>query len=122
MCKWWTETLHDNAKLTNTHDLGFMICPWSIPAWELLHDERAYHTTITAAKSLLSRFDSRANCLRSWDSCITKRYSFQKPEDGFLVIIVRLFLSVLFVYALPFRCRESLELMVLLHFSTRTIS
>ncbi|PNH77378.1 hypothetical protein VD0001_g102 [Verticillium dahliae] len=86
-CKWWTESLHTNALLTNTHDLGFMICPWARPAWDLRRDARAYETTLTAARSLYSRYDIRVGSLRSWDVCITKRYSFLTPDDGILVII-----------------------------------
>ncbi|KAH6695099.1 unsaturated glucuronyl hydrolase [Plectosphaerella plurivora] len=86
-CKWWTETLHANAKLTYTHDLGFMISPWASLAWDMHRDARAYQTMLTAASSLYNRYDENVGCIKSWDFCITKRYSFTKPEDGFLVII-----------------------------------
>ncbi|KAM0327553.1 hypothetical protein ACHAQA_005844 [Verticillium albo-atrum] len=86
-CKWWTETLHPNALMTTTHDLGFMICPWARPAWDLRRDARAFETTIAAARSLYSRYDAKVGSLRSWDICVTKRYSFLSPDDGFLVII-----------------------------------
>lgn len=87
-CKWWTESLHANAQLTYTHDLGFMISPWASLAWDLHRDARARQTMLTAAKSLYDRYDAKVGCIRSWDFCVTKRYSFTKPEDGFLVIIV----------------------------------
>ncbi|KZL63202.1 unsaturated glucuronyl hydrolase, partial [Colletotrichum incanum] len=86
-CNWWTETLHRNAQLTTTHDLGFMIFPWARPAWELLNDRRSYETAIAAAKSLYSRYDATVGSIRSWDVCITKRYKFLDPSKDFLVII-----------------------------------
>ncbi|WYZ39148.1 hypothetical protein EsH8_III_001062 [Colletotrichum jinshuiense] len=86
-CRWWTEALHPNARLTTTHDLGFMIFPWARPAWELQNDRRSYETAIAAAKSLYSRYDSAVGSIRSWDVCVTKRYKFLDPSKDFLVII-----------------------------------
>lgn len=88
-CKWWTTNLHKNALVTGTHDLGFMISPWARKAWELEHDTRAYNTCITAAKTLGARFNEKVQGLRSWDTCVTKRYSFTDPSKDFLVIIVQ---------------------------------
>jgi len=87
-CKWWTTNLHQNATLTTTHDLSFMISPWARPAWELEKDSRAYGTLITAAKTLAQRYSPKTQCLRSWDTCVTNRYSFVDPSEDFLVIIV----------------------------------
>ncbi|KAK0373748.1 unsaturated glucuronyl hydrolase [Colletotrichum limetticola] len=86
-CKWWTETLHPNAELKTTHDLGFMIFPWARPAWELSGDRRSFETALTAARSLYSRFDATVGSIRSWDICVTKRYKFLDPSKDFLVII-----------------------------------
>ncbi|KAI1370952.1 glycoside hydrolase family 88 protein [Hypoxylon crocopeplum] len=86
-CKWWTASLYPNATLKNTHDLGFMIAPWARAAWELENDVRAYDTVITAAKSLMTRYSPVVGCMRSWDTCVTKRYSFQDLDKDFLVII-----------------------------------
>lgn len=88
-CKWWTENLHSNAAMTTTHDLGFMIAPWARPAWELNHDTRAFETLKLAAKSLVSRFSPTVGLVRSWDTCVTNRYSFQDPNNEFLTVIVR---------------------------------
>ena len=87
-CKWWTENLHQNAQLTTTHDLSFMISPWARKAWELERDSRSYETLITAAQTLATRYNEKVGCLRSWDTCVTKRYSFLDPSLDFLVIIV----------------------------------
>ncbi|KAI0117506.1 glycoside hydrolase family 88 protein [Daldinia grandis] len=86
-CKWWTASLYRNAKLTTTHDLGFMIAPWARAAWELENDVKGFDTVITAAESLMTRYSPVVGCVRSWDTCITKRYSFQDPDKDFLVIV-----------------------------------
>jgi hypothetical protein len=89
--KWWTVNLHQNASLKTTHDLNFMISPWARVAWELNRDVKAYETLLTAAKTLGSRYNTKTKCLRSWDTCVTKRYSFTDPSLDFLVIIVSLY-------------------------------
>ncbi|KAI2776238.1 glycoside hydrolase family 88 protein [Daldinia loculata] len=86
-CKWWTASLYRNAKLKTTHDLGFMIAPWARAAWELENDVKGFDTVITAAESLMTRYSPVVGCIRSWDTCTTKRYSFQDPEKDFLVIV-----------------------------------
>lgn len=88
VCQLWTINLHQNAHLNSTHDLGFMIHSWAKLAWELERDTRAYDTIIRAAKSLASRYSRAVGAIRSWDTCVTKRYSFQDPSEDFLVIIV----------------------------------
>ena len=87
LCHWWSVNLHQNAARSGTHDLGFMIAPWAIKAWELEGDHRAYNSLVIAAQSLVNRFDSRVQSLRSWDVCATKRYAFNDPSKDFLVII-----------------------------------
>lgn len=87
-CKWWTENLHQNALLGTTHDLGFMIAPWAKVAWELNRDQRAFETLKTAAKTLHGRFGKEVGLIRSWDTCVTKRYQFINPQDEFLTVIV----------------------------------
>jgi hypothetical protein len=87
-CNWWTENLHQNSQLRTTHDLSFMISPWASMAWKLNHDRRAYETLLTAARTLSERYCATIGCLRSWDTCQTKRYSFLDPALDFLVIIV----------------------------------
>ncbi|KAI1474106.1 glycoside hydrolase family 88 protein [Daldinia eschscholtzii] len=86
-CKWWTASLYQNAKLKTTHDLGFMIAPWARAAWEIENDVRGFDTMVTAAESLMTRYSPVVGCIRSWDTCITKRYSFQDLNKDFLVIV-----------------------------------
>lgn len=64
-----------------------MIQPWAQIGWELDRDPECYATLITAADSLASRFDKKIGCIRSWDSCFTKRYHFDDPSKNYLVII-----------------------------------
>jgi uncharacterized protein YyaL (SSP411 family) len=87
LCKWWTANLHQNALKRDTHDLGFMIAPWAMKAWELQRDAAAYNSLVLAAHSLASRFNATTQCLQSWDICVTNRYSFTDPSKDFLVII-----------------------------------
>lgn len=99
-CTWWTETLHANAHLATTHDLGFMIMPWARPAWELRHDTRALETLKTAAATLHGRYSPAVGAIRSWDTCVTRSYNFQDPNKEFLVIIDNMMnLSLLFYVA-----------------------
>ncbi|EGU89142.1 hypothetical protein HZS61_014813 [Fusarium oxysporum f. sp. conglutinans] len=86
-CKWWTESLHQNGSLMGTHDLGFMICPWARLQWDLHRDPKAFDTLMTAANTLADRFSAKVGCIRSWDVCQTKVYSFTDPSKDFLVII-----------------------------------
>ncbi|KAJ8121983.1 hypothetical protein ONZ43_g1700 [Nemania bipapillata] len=86
-CKWWTEHLHQNAHLSTTHDLGFMIMPWAKLAWELNRDHRAFETLKIAAKTLHGRYSDTVGLIRSWDTCVTKRYSFLDPSSEFLTVI-----------------------------------
>lgn len=99
-CTWWTENLHANAHLAATHDLGFMTMPWARPAWELRRDARAFETLKAAAGTLLGRYSPAVGAIRSWDSCVTRAYSFRDPGREFLLIIDNMMnLSLLFYVA-----------------------
>jgi hypothetical protein len=77
-----------------------MITPWARPAWELRHDARALETLKTAAATLHARYSPAVGAIRSWDSCVTRAYSFQDPTSEFLVIIDNMMnLSLLFYVA-----------------------
>lgn len=84
---WWTTNLHSQALRLDTHDLGFMIQPWAQLGWQLDEDLQCRNSLITAAYSLASRFNPKVGAIRSWDTCVTKRYSFQDASKNFLVII-----------------------------------
>ncbi|KAF2182440.1 glycoside hydrolase family 88 protein [Zopfia rhizophila CBS 207.26] len=76
-CKWWTSNLHSQASRKDTHDLGFMIQPWAQICWGIDRDPGCLSSLVTAAHMLGGR----------WDTCRTKRYSFDNPKKDFLVII-----------------------------------
>ena len=86
-CRWWSHNLHQQASQRGTHDLGFLIQPWAQRGWELDGDRACYDSLVTAAYALAERFDCKVGCIRSWDTCFTKRYSFADPSEDFLVII-----------------------------------
>ncbi|KAF9890074.1 hypothetical protein FE257_006235 [Aspergillus nanangensis] len=84
----WSDPIRSQAHRTDTHDLGFVIMPHMRPRWELLHDDQALETIITAAESLYQRYDSRLRAIRSWDTFDWhENVNIRDPEDNFLVII-----------------------------------
>lgn len=62
--------------------------PWTSLSWELNQDARALETMKTTAKTLASRFSPEVGCIRSWDTCKTRKYDFRDTDSEFLVIIV----------------------------------
>lgn len=100
--RWWTDSLHQNARLTGTHDIGFMIMPWARRAWELNGDRRALDSITVAATTLSHRFSptiGAAGAIRSWDVCTTQVYNFTDPDQEFLVIIDNMMNLDLLFYA-----------------------
>jgi unsaturated chondroitin disaccharide hydrolase len=71
--KWLAEAKKYTAKIekeqynTGTHDLGFMIYCSFGNGYRLTKDENYKKVIIQAAKSLSSRFNSKAGVIRSWD-------------------------------------------------------
>ncbi len=64
----WTAPLADNARRTNTHDLGFLIFD-SFGQGMRLGGEAGYRDVVlTASRSLASRFNERAGAIKSWDT------------------------------------------------------
>lgn len=118
LCSWWTTNLHPNALKRDTHDLGFMIAPWAIRAWELQRDATAYNSLVMAAHSLASRFNTTTQCLRSWDVCITSRYSFTDPSKDFLVIIDNMLNLDLLFWVARETCNAELYQIALAHAHT----
>ncbi|KAJ5812486.1 hypothetical protein N7474_008787 [Penicillium riverlandense] len=118
LCRLWTANLHQNALKRDTHDLGFMIAPWAMQAWNIYHDPTAYNTLVMAAHSLASRFNATTKCLRSWDVCITNRYSFTDPSQDFLVIIDNMLNLDLLFWAAHETSNKSLYEIALAHACT----
>lgn len=85
----WSDALHQESRLTNTHDLGFIILPHMRLRWELFNDSTALDTILTAAESLYTRFSPTVGAIRSWDEDIWRLVapeSFIRKEN-FIVII-----------------------------------
>ena len=61
--------------------------PWARPAWESFETGYDLYAIEAAAKSLASRFNSNVGCTRSWDKCVSQRYSYMDKTANFLVII-----------------------------------
>ncbi|KAJ7476203.1 Six-hairpin glycosidase-like protein [Mycena latifolia] len=76
------------ATLTDTHDLGFLCLPFQ-HQYALHQTPEAKEVLLAAASNLAARFDVRVGTIRSWDTCITKRYAFgpERFETDFLTII-----------------------------------
>ena len=83
----WSDPIYDMATRTDTHDMSFMIQPSMRVKWELLHDERALKSIITAARSLYTRNSHSVRAIRSWDTLTQKGIDISDPTEDFLVII-----------------------------------
>lgn len=58
----------EEAKLHGgTHDLGFMLYDSFGKAWELTGERSYRDVVLRSARTLISRFDPRVGCIRSWD-------------------------------------------------------
>ncbi|KAH9222326.1 Six-hairpin glycosidase-like protein [Leptodontidium sp. 2 PMI_412] len=83
----WSGPLHAMAARTDTHDLGFIIEPALRMDWELLGNSRSLQSLIAAAYSLASRYEERAQAIRSWDLINKKDIQIISMEENFIVII-----------------------------------
>ncbi|MBN9297775.1 MAG: glycoside hydrolase family 88 protein [Filimonas sp.] len=64
----WTESLEQNQYNTAHHDLGFMMyCSYG-NAYRLTKNEHYKAVLIQSAKSLISRYNERVGCIKSWNS------------------------------------------------------
>ncbi|KAM5359840.1 hypothetical protein ACJZ2D_014182 [Fusarium nematophilum] len=82
----WSNPIHQESRLTNTHDMGFIMMPHMRPRWELYHDETALQSITTSARNLATRFCPTVGAIRSWDPEVWSLVSRGKPGD-FIVII-----------------------------------
>lgn len=70
----WTESLKTNQFNTKHHDLGFMMyCSYG-NAYRITKNEAYEKILIQSAKSLISRFNPKVGCIKSWD--------FRESWDG----------------------------------------
>ncbi|KAJ4259717.1 hypothetical protein NW762_007648 [Fusarium torreyae] len=83
----WSDPLHEYAQRTDTHDMSFMIQPSMRVRWEVLHDEEALDSVVTAARSLYTRYNSKVGAIRSWDVLSQNGVDISSMTEDFLVII-----------------------------------
>ncbi|KAL7944114.1 glycoside hydrolase family 88 protein [Trichoderma barbatum] len=83
----WQRDMEKEQFNKETHDLGFMILPAFYRHYKHFQSTTSKDIIINAGRSLASRWSEKVQCLRSWDECLTKRFSFENPNDDFLVII-----------------------------------
>ena len=65
--KKWTEALSEQQFNTGTHDIGFMIGSSYGQAYKLTKNEDYKAVLIEAATSLVSRYNEKVGCIKSWD-------------------------------------------------------
>ena len=80
----WTETLEPLKKLTNHHDIGFlMYCSFG-NAYRLTGNERYKDILIESARSLCTRFNEKTGCIESWNY----RKAWNGKDEWFYPVII----------------------------------
>lgn len=84
----WKNAIEPQKHNTETHDIGFMIMPAFQREYEINnHDPTAANVIATAAESLMTRWNEKAQCFKSWNGMKTKAYNFCNESSDTLVII-----------------------------------
>ena len=63
----WNRKIENQKNVTNTHDLGFMFYCSFGNGYRLTGNEEYKQIMLTAANSLITRYNSNVGCIRSWD-------------------------------------------------------
>lgn len=80
----WTEALESLKKMTNHHDIGFlMYCSYG-NAYRLTGDERYKEVLIESARSLCTRFNETTGCIESWNY----RKAWNAVDEWFYPVII----------------------------------
>lgn len=87
LCRTWAGPLHQMAKRTNTHDLGFITQPALRMDWEVSGNMDSFRSLVTAAHNLASRWGERVGAIRSWDKAVSRAYNIVDKEKNFLIIV-----------------------------------
>jgi len=82
--KRWTDGLEANATRTDTHDLGFLIFDSFGLGLQLTADPHYREVTMTASRSLATRFNPTVGAIKSWD---TEAVADGRAKWAFPVII-----------------------------------
>lgn len=63
----WTKSMEVEQYNTSTHDVGFMIYCCYGNGYRLTNNKEYEKVIVQAAKSLISRFNPKVGCIKSWD-------------------------------------------------------
>ena len=80
----WTEALEPLKKLTNHHDIGFLLYCSFGNGYRLTGDERYKDVLIEAANSLCTRFTETTGCIESWNY----RKAWNGVDEWFYPVII----------------------------------
>lgn len=83
----WKSKLRGIEFDTTTHDVGFLIMPAYQRHYDLTKDQQSATAIVNGANSLLTRWNEKVGCLRSWDGAKCSNYQFLSKDRDFLVII-----------------------------------
>lgn len=80
----WTESLEPLKKMTNHHDIGFlMYCSFG-NAYRLTGNEAYKDVLVESARSLCTRFNKKTGCIKSWNY----RKSWNDKDEWFYPVII----------------------------------
>lgn len=80
----WTESLEPLKKMTNHHDIGFlMYCSFG-NAYHLTGNEAYKDVLVESARSLCTRFNEKTGCIKSWNY----RKSWNGKDEWFYPVII----------------------------------
>ena len=80
----WTESLEPLKKMTNHHDIGFlMYCSFG-NAYRLTGNEAYKDVLVESARSLCTRFNEKTGCIKSWNY----RKSWNGKDAWFYPVII----------------------------------
>ena len=80
----WTESLEPQKKMTNHHDIGFlMYCSFG-NAYRLTGNEAYKDVLVESARSLCTRFNEKTGCIKSWNY----RKSWNGKDEWFYPVII----------------------------------
>lgn len=80
----WTESLEPLKKMTNHHDIGFlMYCSFG-NAYRLTGNEAYKDVLVESARSLCTRFNDKTGCIKSWNY----RKSWNGKDEWFYPVII----------------------------------
>lgn len=80
----WTESLEPLKKMTNHHDIGFlMYCSFG-NAYRLTGNEAYKDVLVESVRSLCTRFNEKTGCIKSWNY----RKSWNGKDEWFYPVII----------------------------------